>query len=144
MVSPPFAGRPARFWGVALPSLDAVDCNEDGTSDYHDLSCTNESGVTPLVLNEFGLTPGDLDGDGVVAFADFLTLADHFNQPGNYIQGDIDVDGVVGFSDFLILADNFNDVSAVAAIPEPSTALLTILGSVTFSAVRSKQYGYRQ
>ena len=53
--------------------------------------------------------PGDINGDGEVAFADFLILSDAFGSdvdpPGS--GADIDGDGNVGFADFLILSDKF-------------------------------------
>ena len=55
----------------------------------------------------------DLDGDGQVAFSDFLVLSNNFGQTGEAVEGDIDGDGVVGFSDFLLLSDVFGAVSVV-------------------------------
>ena len=52
--------------------------------------------------------PGDIDGDGSVAFADFLVLSAAFGQSVDAgTGGDLDGDGSVGFSDFLILSANF-------------------------------------
>jgi hypothetical protein len=62
------------------------------------------------------LLPGDIDGDGTVAFPDFVILADNFNEqvdPGT--NGDIDGSGTVDFADFVILADNFGKSSPAAA-----------------------------
>ena len=67
---------------------------------------------------------GDIDGDGTVAFADFLILSNSFGQtvdPGTL--GDIDSDGNVAFADFLILSNNFGQAAA-AAVPEPSSVSL--------------------
>lgn len=52
---------------------------------------------------------GDTDENGIVNFADFLTLSDNFGQPGGWADGDFDGDGFVGFSDFLILSTNFGN-----------------------------------
>ena len=63
-------------------------------------------------------TLGDIDGDGNVAFSDFLILSDNFgNDVVNHELGDIDCDGSVQFSDFLTLSDNFG--REVVSVPEP-------------------------
>ena len=53
--------------------------------------------------------PGDTDGDGTVAFNDFLTLSSNFGTvvDSGYLAGDFDLDGTVAFSDFLVLSSNF-------------------------------------
>ena len=52
---------------------------------------------------------GDANLDGVVAFADFLILAENFgiSQGADFRDGDFDEDGDVDFTDFLMLAENF-------------------------------------
>lgn len=66
---------------------------------------------------------GDLDGNGTVAFADFLILSANFgNVVSDHTKGDIDCSGNVAFADFLILSANFGkDVGRAQAVPEPST-----------------------
>ena len=53
----------------------------------------------------------DLDGDGMVAFSDFLLFAAAFGTseggPGYNAAADLDGDGTVAFSDFLIFANAF-------------------------------------
>ena len=53
----------------------------------------------------------DLDGDGMVAFSDFLLFAAAFGTseggPGYNAAADLDGDGTVAFSDFLIFASAF-------------------------------------
>ena len=53
----------------------------------------------------------DLDGDGMVAFSDFLLFAAAFGTseggPGYSAAADLDGDGTVAFSDFLIFASAF-------------------------------------
>jgi hypothetical protein len=52
--------------------------------------------------------PGDLDGNGAVEFADFVTLSNNFDQRVlRRSQGDLDGDRRVEFSDFVILASNY-------------------------------------
>lgn len=50
---------------------------------------------------------GDLDGDRVVGFSDFLIFAQNFGQPNPFPLADFNGDGAVGFSDFLVFAQNF-------------------------------------
>ena len=79
------------------------------------------------VLASLNSLPGDLNGDGQVAFTDFLDLANNFGATeANYTQGDIDLDGTVAFLDFLAFANNFGKSAsaAAAAVPEPSSLLL--------------------
>ena len=82
---------------------------------------------------------GDTDGDGEVQFADFVVLADNFDGEADWTGGDFNGDGLVQFNDFLALANNFgriagNQGAALAAVPEPSTALLALIGlGLTFS-----------
>ena len=54
------------------------------------------------------MNSADIDGDGEVAFADFLILSQHFGSVGVGLhQGDLDDDDEVTFADFLILSDQF-------------------------------------
>ncbi len=51
---------------------------------------------------------GDINGDGLVDFTDFLELAENFGKENaTREEGDLDGDETVGFGDFLILARNF-------------------------------------
>jgi len=69
---------------------------------------------------------GDLDGNGEVAFADFLTLSANFGSAAaDHTTGDIDCDGTVAFADFLIMSANFGaTVAGAESVPEPSTFAL--------------------
>lgn len=84
-------------------------------------------------------TMGDLDGDGSVAFADFLILSNSFGQAvDSHEQGDIDCSGDVQFADFLILSNNFGNTVGAASVPEPNAGLLFGLGLVFCLAQRSR------
>ena len=77
--------------------------------------------------------PGDLDGDGAVAFADFLTLSGNFGLTNEeapaYSTGNIDMVDGIQFADFLTLSGNFGQTAgAAAAVPEPATGLLLAIG----------------
>lgn len=58
--------------------------------------------------------PGDIDGNGVVEFSDFLLLAASFGQSD--VPADIDQDGAVTLGDFFLLKNNFGK-SATTAWP---------------------------
>ncbi len=82
---------------------------------------------------------GDLDGDGTVAFGDFLILSENFGRPdANYSMGDLDCNGSVGFPDFLILSANFGQAVGAegAAVPEPSGRLLLAIAGILSGLVR--------
>lgn len=99
-----------------------------GTVGHGRLIFTGETAT--CVIPEGGI-PGDLDGNGEVAFADFLVLAENFGAAdAPYANGDIDCNGEIAFADFLILAENFGKTAGEAAssVPEPSSALMLLLG----------------
>ena len=108
------------------------DCNGDGMVDASDLTCACGPGVIGDVLAATGLLAGDLDGNGAVAFADFLVLSNNFGAVDvGYGGGDINCDGSVGFADFLILSDGFGKTSEAASeaasVPEPDSSVLLLL-----------------
>jgi hypothetical protein len=109
------------------------DCNNDGVVDEADLACVSTTEERDIVLATIPSLPGDLDGNGQVDFSDFLVVSTNFNMdlPG-YQDGNIDLAGGIEFADFLILSTNFNKVpaAAAAAVPEPSAALLGLLGTL--------------
>ena len=75
------------------------DVNEDNRVDQQDVDD---------LLARNGNLRGDLDVNGAVDFADFLTLSRFFGAAtAGYAQGDADGDQVVGFSDFLLVSRNF-------------------------------------
>ena len=101
-------------------SAEAVHTQIMGINGFQ-LAQLSVSETPTCVVPEGGL-PGDLDGDGSVAFLDFLALANNFGASDvSYEQGDIDCDGTVAFLDFLALANNFGKSATTSvANPEPS------------------------
>lgn len=83
---------------------------------------------------------GDADGNGVVDFQDFLTLAVNFDRHDSsltYKDGDFNYDNEVDFDDFAILADNFGAGAAqVTAVPEPTGAVLLLIALATMLPIR--------
>jgi hypothetical protein len=126
-------------WGTGtappIGKLPPGDCNADFKVDADDLSCVADVEQRDIVLEELNTLPGDLDGNGDVSFADYLTLSNNIGQdPANYAEGNIDlIDGVTQV-DFLILSDNFGKTPGdVAAVPEPSACVpVWLLGIAAF------------
>ena len=77
--------------------------------------------------------PGDANFDGIVDFSDLLTVAQHYGQPGGWVDGDFDMDGAVGFDDLLILAQHYGQsqpagtTHPVQSTPEPSGFIVCVL-----------------
>lgn len=91
-VTSPFSGNP-------LPGVEA------GIWSF--TTGTGGSGVT-----------GDINGDDVVDFSDFIILSTNFNQevpPGTL--GDFNNNGTVDFADFIVLSTNYNPAGPEAAAP---------------------------
>jgi len=86
-------------------------------------------------------TGGDIDGDGMVAFADFLVLSTNFGMAADGpSEGDIDCNGQVEFADFLVLSNNFGTAVATSAVPEPSGWCLVSLLLLGLSCARQKRF----
>ena len=86
--------------------------------------------------------PGDVDGDGSVAFADFLVLSANFGLAVDAnTGGDFDGDGMVGFPDFLVLSSNFGQSAPMgaAAVPEPTGVSLLGLGILALAGLRRRR-----
>lgn len=92
------------------------DCNANGSVDVSDLSCVSNVEERDAAIEALNTLPGDLDGNGEVAFADFLVLSRNFGRDtDSYAAGNIDLQNGVDFADFLILASNFGQ--SLAASP---------------------------
>ena len=68
-----------------------------------------EAGVDDFAVYRVGCDsiPGDVNGDGVVNFADLNIVLSNFGQTGAGIPGDADGDGDVDFADLNIVLSNF-------------------------------------
>ena len=89
---------------------------------------------TIFALMVFG--PGDANGDGQVHVNDLTIVLSNFGQTGcSWAQGCMDGDptGTVDVNDLTIVLSNFgrsfgSAAAAVAAVPEPSVAVLAVAG----------------
>jgi len=125
-----YPNEPGGVFTYELGSVaDPADCNGDGAIDAADLACVTQVEDRDTVLAALNSLPGDLDGNGDVAFADFLVLSANFgtNLP-SYTAGNIDLTGGIEFADFLILSANFGQSANAAAVPEPCSGLLLAVG----------------
>lgn len=125
-----------------------ADCSGDGLVDALDLACVHTTsdpiGNRDAVLGTINSLPGDLDGDGAVAFADFLILSGNFGQSNEeapaYTSGNIDLVDGIQFADFLILSGNFGQTAeAAATVPEPSASLYAMIALVGLAVARRRR-----
>lgn len=128
------------FGGLTIVDLPG-DCNGDGVVDASDLACVADIAQRDAVLEALNTLPGDLDGNGEVAFADFLVLSTNFNAEGlGYTEGNIDLVGAVAFPDFLALSTNFNKTpGGASAVPEPAGLSLLGLGTMLLGVIRRRR-----
>lgn len=126
---------------TAIVAGPAGDCDESGALDVGDLSCVSTIADRDAVLGALNALPGDLDGDGNVAFPDFLVLSANFgNETGSYADGNVDLAGGIAFSDFLALSDNFGKTAAAASsVPEPSGILLLTFAMASVFGLRKRR-----
>jgi hypothetical protein len=92
---------------------------------------------------------GDANLDGNVSIADFATLQNNFNMGAGRIwsDGDFNATGDVTISDFAIFQNNYPNSfppapgsgSGSSAVPEPTSALLVLLGMVAAMIARSRK-----
>ena len=129
--------------GLLLSPTEAGigDCNFDNTLDANDLNCLKTIAVRDAVLESLKTLPSDLNGDGNVGFADFMTLAENFGgETASYRQGDIDLNGEIRFSDFLILSSNYQGAAEVAAVPEPNAHAMVWMAMLGLCLARFKRH----
>jgi hypothetical protein len=86
---------------------------------------------------------GDFDGDGSVAFSDFLLFATVFGQEVPPADAAFDLDGSrrIDFPDFLAFADAFEQTTTASSVPEPMslTSLALAICLLAASTSRSRR-----
>ena len=80
---------------------------------------------------------GDLDGDGFVGSADLDLVRGNWGASGGANPGDANEDGFVNSADLDIVRANWGR-NAAAAVPEPATALLLLVGATLFIVNRRR------
>lgn len=138
-------GRDASNFGDAVHTpvlpLHPSDCDADGRVEKADLRCVSNVEQLDLLRRALDVPLGDLDGDGEVAFSDFLTISTNFGRSlSSYADGNVDLQGGVGFADFLILAHNFGSIKGheTEAVPEPTACVLPCLALLALAARRRR------
>jgi uncharacterized delta-60 repeat protein len=109
-------------WNFAAPLPDGHYRAEIPDGAVRDLAGTPS---LAFVFN-FDVLAGDLNGDGQVTIADFITLASNFGKTGaTYSDGDLNYDHNVTIADFIALAANFGKLMAdlpMFAAPQPAAS----------------------
>jgi len=59
---------------------------------------------------------GDVNGDGIVDFSDFLRFSTNFGKAGGWADGDLNGNGVVDFADFLEIQTSFGNQASTFAL----------------------------
>lgn len=144
--------------GGTLGALASVGIgNAFARSPFDDLQVIftlDGGGTVEGVVGYTGTGPifGDLNDNGAIDEADFEIFADnHFKdlsgltQLESYLAGDLNGDGDNDFGDFQAFRELFIEANGLAAfeamlsgavVPEPSTALLCLIGAAGFTARR--------
>lgn len=123
---------------------DPLDCSGDGSVGSADVACATADTIS-ATLEAASLLGGDLDLNGQVEFADFLTFSSNFgdaSKGGVYANGDIDLDGSIAFADFLTLSSNFGQTFGAAqaqAVPEPQSLSLLLIGALAAAGYRRRR-----
>ena len=88
-----------------------------------------------------GGSPADFDGNGTVDADDAEILEDNYNTNAGPLGGDMNSDGIVDLRDVALFKPIFQaaNAGAAASVPEPSSALMVVLGSLGLLSVRRRR-----
>lgn len=116
MTMPPLSSSPTVDAGGNSFVPHGVIADQRG--DYRIFNGAAEIGA--VEYGSVSLLPGDADGNGTVAFADLLVLAQDYGiTNATFPHGDFNDDGSVGFDDLLLLAQNYGKSAALGSIAAP-------------------------
>ena len=124
---------------TTIPGLTDIIVNVDGVQEFFargDFSAGSiglyESHMNAgAIFTGFQLEslpePGDFNIDGSIDMADFQILVNNINTSGSSEDGDVNFDTKIDLNDFIEFRALFSS-QAAAAVPEPSSLLLLLLG----------------
>ena len=97
-----------RNYGKLL-QFQALEKRDLMASDFGQMQLPVHHGNGESTEDVVEVVPGDIDADGDVDFADFLSFSRAYGRETDQgpAGGDFDLDGVVDFTDFLLLSVNF-------------------------------------
>lgn len=125
-----------------FPSADDDRAFRDHVGDGLFLS-VNFPSTDSFKVEYYQALAGDVNGDGLVEFDDFVVVAESFGMATDWTTGDFNGDGETSFADYITLAANFGSVattsSAAHAVPEPSALLMLLFALTFFSGRRSRK-----
>lgn len=87
------------------PMHFVINSDKTLTDEFGRTWTPTEGSVVAISSDAADRVLGDIDGNGLVEFADFLILSSNYGKETD--EGDLNGDAVVNFADFLILADNY-------------------------------------
>ncbi len=138
VVSP---GHPQTY-SNSLLTIDPATGNRSILSDP-----THGSGPSYLTIYTVDVVPllGDANGDGVVNGLDISAVASQWNHSGYFLVGDTNNDGVVNGLDISMVASHWLQAdgpfgASAAAVPEPQTLLLAVLGVLMMAKWRARRF----
>jgi len=100
----------------------------DVTFDLNDDQELSELDRQYWIAELFDTLPGDANLNGLVEFADFLSLSSSFGEQAGWAEGDFDGDHQVQFADFLLLSQQFGmNSTSMQTVPEGSGSVLLYL-----------------
>ena len=135
---------------TGIPGLTDIIVSVDGVQEFFargDFSAGSiglyESHMNAgAIFTGFQLEPlpesGDFNSDGSVDAADYQILANNFNTSGTFEEGDLNLDTKIDIQDFVEFRAVFSSPAA-AAVPEPSSLLLLLLGPCCVFAWRRRK-----